>query len=293
LFTSLFTHLRGPLDSALTYLPWLRRAGGDSPHLHPWTFYFDRLFSYQAPRGPFWSEGFLGLLALAGMGAALAGRGLGLASVAFARFLTFHTLAIAGVYTLIPYKTPWCLLNFLLPLALLAGLGAAVVIQRARSRGVLAGAALVLAIGGSHLAWQAWRVSHDPAVQRTNPYAYSQTLPHLVELAERIKAIASVSPDGGRTEVKVVVPASDYWPLPWYLRQLGNVWWLDALPENPYAPIVVVAARLQAALDEKSGKRHLSVGYYEQRPGEFLELYVEFELWKRFVETLPRPKDDG
>ena len=95
-----------------------------------------------------------------------------------------------------------------------------------------------------------------------------------------------------QTEVKVVAPESDYWPLPWYLRQLKTVWWLDRLPDDPYAPVMIVAARLRAGLDDRSNRRYLSVGYYELRPREFFELYVEFELWKKFVETLPRPKDD-
>jgi predicted membrane-bound mannosyltransferase len=111
-------------------------------------------------------------------------------------------------------------------------------------------------------------------------------------LTDRVKAIARVSPQGVQTEVRVVAPESEYWPLPWYLRQLRTVWWLDTLPQDSYAPIMIVAARLQAALDDKSNRRYLNVGYYELRPREFFELYVEFELWKRFVETLPRPETD-
>lgn len=292
LFTSFLTHLRGPLDSFATYLPWLRRAGGHSPHLHPWYFYFERLFWHHPARSPLWTEGFVALLALVGLGAALAGRGLGTAPVGFARFLALFTAAITAAYCLIPYKTPWCLLNFLLPLILLAGLGAAALLRWAASPPRRALVALLLATGATHLGWQAWRASHDFASHRGNPYVYSPTVPNVLELTDRVNAIARVSPQGVQTEVRVIVPDSEYWPLPWYLRQLRNVWWLDRLPDPPYAPVVIAAARLQAALDEKSGKRYLSVGYYELRPGEFLELYVEFELWKQFVATLPRPRDE-
>ena len=55
---------------------------------------------------------------------------------------------------------------------------------------------------------------------------------------------------------------------------------------------MIVSASFGAALDEKSNKRYLSVGFFEMRPRVFFELYVEFELWKRYVETLPRPKED-
>jgi len=52
--------------------------------------------------------------------------------------------------------------------------------------------------------------------------------------------------------------------------------------------IVIASAKLRAALDEKSSKAYLMTGLYELRPGVFLELYVELELWKKFVATLPR-----
>src|SRR5262249_47213957 len=36
LFSSFFTNSAGPLDSLRTYLPWLQRAEGESPHINPW-----------------------------------------------------------------------------------------------------------------------------------------------------------------------------------------------------------------------------------------------------------------
>jgi hypothetical protein len=34
------------------------------------------------------------------------------------------------------------------------------------------------------------------------------------------------------------------------------------------------------------------VGLFELRPKQFLELYVEFGLWKRYVESLPKNRDE-
>lgn len=292
LFTSFFANPRGPIDSVLTYLPWLRRAGGQSPHVQPWSYYFERLFWHAPVRGPFWSEGLIAVLALAGGVAVATGRGLGAASIGFGRFLVVYAAAITGAYVLLSYKTPWCLLNFLLPLILLAGLGVAAVLEWVGKGPGAWVAGLLLAAGTAHLGWQGWRASHDFATHRGNPYAHSQTVPNVIELTDRVKAIAAASPQGVLTEVRVVAPDSAYWPLPWYLRQLRNVGWLEKLPEAPYPPVVIAAADLRAALDEKTNRGHLSVGFYELRPGEFFELFVEFELWKKFVTTLPRPKDD-
>ena len=99
-----------------------------------------------------------------------------------------------------------------------------------------------------------------------------------------------MAPTGPDTVIKVIAPES-YWPLPWYLRGFKNIGWWDDMPAEPYAPIMIVSAKHRAALDEKSGKAYLMTGLYELRPGTFLELYVEIELWKQFVATLPRDGD--
>src|SRR6185312_9623507 len=43
LFSSFFSNFAGLLDSARTYLPWLKRAEGLSPYIHSWSFYLERL----------------------------------------------------------------------------------------------------------------------------------------------------------------------------------------------------------------------------------------------------------
>jgi uncharacterized protein (TIGR03663 family) len=290
LFSSFFMNLAGPIDSLRTYLPWLRRAGGHSPHIHPWYFYLERLAWFHQPKGPVWSEALI--LALAAVGAVVAffsNRTI-LANSAFARFLAFYTAILTAIYTLISYKTPWCALSFLHGMILLAGLGAAALFRLCRSLPTRALLAAALVAGTSHLAWEAWQASQTYASDRKNPYVYAQTSPDLARLVDRVEAIARVAPLGHETLVKVISPES-YWPLPWYLRKFKHVGWWDELPPDPYAPIIIVSAKLRAALDEKSNRAYLMAGLYELRPGTFLELYVEIGLWKKFVATLPRERE--
>ena len=91
--------------------------------------------------------------------------------------------------------------------------------------------------------------------------------------------------------VKVITPDGDYWPLPWYLRRFKSVGWYDKVPDDPFAPIMIVSAQLDARYDEKSDKKWIMVGLTELRPGKFLELYVEAELWKKYVASLPRERE--
>ena len=191
-------------------------------------------------------------------------------------------------YSVISYKTPWCLLSFLFGMILLAGIGAAALVEICRARALKVIVLALLLAQTALLAWEAWRGSFVYAFDRRNPYVYAQTVPDILNLVTKVEGLARVAPNGSDTVVKVIAPTSDYWPLPWYLRRFHHVGWYDALPADPFAPVVIVASKLDARLDEKSAKKWVMVGMSELRPGNFLELYVELELWKKYVATLPR-----
>ena len=113
-------------------------------------------------------------------------------------------------------------------------------------------------------------------------------MPDILNLVKKVEGLARVAPTGHETVVKVIAPGGDYWPLPWYLRRFDHTGWYNQLPADPFAPIVIVSSKLDARLDEKSGKKWVMVGMSELRPENFLELYVELELWKKYVVNLPR-----
>ena len=288
LFTSFFTNAAGVVDSVSTYLPWLNRAGGASPHIHPWHFYLHRLIFFHSAKGPVWSEALILVLAVAGARAAFVRQGLGDASASFVRFLALYSLALTAAYCLISYKTPWCLMGFWQGMILLAGVGAAWLIRRARHRVARLALDLLLLAGAGHLAWQAWQGNTTYAADRSNPYVYAQTSPDLLSLVQKVEALAQLHPAGNQMLVKAIVPDGDFWPLPWYLRNL-KIEWLEQVPADPYAPVMIVSAQLRAALDEK--KTHLMIGYFQIRPQVFLELYVDVKLWQAWLVKHP-PKPD-
>jgi uncharacterized protein (TIGR03663 family) len=288
LFSSFLTNPNGPLDSIRTYLPWMNRAAGESPHVHPWYFYLQRLLSFHIGPGPAWTEALIFVLAIIGAIAGFRRRRLSGANASFVRFLALYTFLLTAFYSLLAYKTPWCLLSFWQAAILLAGVGAAVLLRSAVTRVWRGMVATLLLAGAGHLAWEAWQADTTYAADPRNPYVYAQTSPDLLNLVNQIENLAKVDPRGHKLVLKVISPEGDYWPLPWYLRRFQQTGWWDHLPEDPYAPIMVVAANLHAPLDEK--KTHLMVRYYQLRPQLFLELYVQLDLWKEWLAH--RPKND-
>jgi uncharacterized protein (TIGR03663 family) len=285
LFSSFFTNANGPLDSLRTYRAWASRAEGASPHLHPWSFYLHRLLWFHPAAGPVFSEVFILILATIAAWVGFARKGLGNANPSFVRFLALYTFLLAAFYSLLAYKTPWCLLNFWFGAVLLAGVGASVLLNGIRDLFPRIAMALVLVAGAFHLAWQAWQLDTTYAADRRNPYIYAQTSPNLRELVARVESIIAASPQGTETLIKVMVADGDYWPLPWYLREYRQTGWWDHLIGDPFAPIMIVSAQWHANLDTKQS--HLMVGYFELRPEVFLELYVEKELWTTWLARHP------
>jgi len=285
-FSSFLTHPEGLIASIRTYLPWLKRAGGASPHIQPWSFYFERLIWFHPAKGPVWSEGPILLLAVAGAWFSFRD-----GASRLQRFLVFYTGSLAAVYSAISYKTPWCLLGFHHGFILLAGIGAAGLVRLGSARRFRSATLLLLASQGLLLAWLSWRAAVTYPADRRNPYVYSQTVPDLLNMVRKIEGVARVSPQAYDTVLKVIVPEDDYWPLPWYLRRFNRVGWYAKTPEDPFAPVIAVDVKLEARLDDRSNKKWLMVGISELRPARFIELYVELELWKKYVATLPRNRD--
>jgi uncharacterized protein (TIGR03663 family) len=314
LFSSFMTNLNGVPDSIRTFAPWLNRAEGNSPHIHPWNFYFERLIWFHHGRGPVWSEGLILLLAIPGARGAFTRRGLSGGDAGFARFLTLYIIALAAAYALISYKTPWCMLSFWHGTILLAGLGAAVVQQRlcplcsrmfnglkrllTRSDGAVSASmavrishehagciavTILILASSAHLCWLSWQAGVTYAADPANPYVYAQTSPDMLELVDTVEGVAAASPDGTGTRVDVIATDGDYWPLPWYLRGLSRIGWWEKIPEVPTAKVVIVSPQFASAFDNR--KDYVMAGFRALRPQVWLQLYVQTDLWHEYVST--------
>lgn len=271
-FSSFGKNPRGVWDSVTTYFYYLGRASGEGStgrHVYPFFYYFEHLFWYQRFGGPLWTELAIGVPAFVGAVAAMSGKGLGETDQGAARFLAVYTLIMTVVYSVIPYKTPWCALGFFHGMILLAAIGM-IVLVRATPHLVLKllVCALLFVVCGQ-LTWQSWRASFEQYGHRGNPYVYSQTTNDIPRLAGKIAAFAAAQPDRWATHIQVICPDDDYWPLPWYLRKFTRVGWFHEVPTGRPAVLIVT----QPACEPKL-RRYL---YVDQPPGQ-RDLYRWFPI---------------
>jgi uncharacterized protein (TIGR03663 family) len=253
---------RRPIEALLL---WGRKGLHGDGHLKPW-WYFPAILARDEPA--------ILLTALAGAVMALRRRDR------FAVFLAAWGGTIMVLYSCIPYKTPWLVLNLVLPLALLGGrafgevadrarpMGAAVAGRRRRAAAgiLLAAAAVVSARRAFDLAF----VRYDD--DRASALVYVQTRRDALRMVARIEDYARRHPLGRSLPIQILSP--DYLPLNWYLRDFTDVGYFGSASEDPGGPAVIARAdsadRVASVLGEGYARET-----YALRPGVDLCLFLQ------------------
>ncbi len=256
-YSSFFTHFEGLKDAFGTYgVMSARAAGQEGGHDKAWGYYVD-LFWWHRRGGYVWDQTlFLGLAIMGGiLSFILKDRR--------ARGIAVYWVLIAVVLSSTPYKTPWIVVHFVPPMAVLAAWCLARVSRWPRARIPMA---LVLLLGLGLLAWQMrLAVYRFPAAER-NPLAYVHSGPDVLKVAG-LAAQAEPGP------IKVI--SEEYWPLPWYLRGRADVGYWTTVPDDCDASLILVSATLADEVKSRLKGRYRT-GYLGLRPG-FVMLALQAE----------------
>lgn len=293
-YSSFGANPHGVMDSITTYSHYVGRATGQGSagrHEQSMSFYFRVLFWWRRGTGPIWTEASIAILSLVGLAAGVFRKGVAPEHIPITRFLSVFSIVMFAVYSVLPYKTPWCAIGPLHGAILLAGIGMVVLIRIAPTRTLKCGAIALLAVAVGHLAWQAWRAGFVAYQDMDNPYVYAHATDDVPALADRVKRLASAQSNPAEFHIQVICPDDDYWPLPWYLRGAPNVGWSSALPDGPAAPVIIISPEIEAALIKKlyeeppPGQRYLYVPLepaegsrdWQLRPNVPLQIYVRLK----------------
>jgi uncharacterized protein (TIGR03663 family) len=291
LFSSFLTNPSGPLESILAFKGYFARGTGvETEHVHPWNFYLNMLVRYRFEGGPVWSEGLVFGLGLAGCVAIVRRKLPANCDHGLASFLMFYTILLTIAYSLISYKTPWCILTPLHGWVLLAGIGVAAAFEWCSQVVTLRRASLVFQlVVVALLAYPTYatyrlarRTVFDYAADYHNPYVYAHTSPDFKHLVERIAEIEAVSPKGKEMYIQVIAQPESNWPLPFYLRQFPNVgYWVDAhsVPSKPKPDLIISGTEFETSEDEFLSE------FYGLRADTLLAIHINKTLWDAFIET--------
>ena len=204
---------------------WLETGRG-SGHEKPWSYWPALLVRYEWPC-------LIGLLAAP----LLLWR-----SPASVRFLAAGTMLTLAAYTLMPYKTPWCLTAILAAAPLLFG----VAISSVR---MLLRFAAALALLGSLGKTMSLNFFH-PADPREN-YAYVQTSPDIWKMTAAFDALRRRDPHALSTRGKVFLAEAH--PIPWLLYDFPyvNYFTTSSRPERYDSGFLLVEAARVAEVEAR------------------------------------------
>ncbi len=261
-YSSFFTNFpKGVYDSLRTFQIWTKT--GTAAHVHPMYTYIEWLIRQESA-----------LLLLGVIGAIFV---VLRPKNSFALFSALWAFGIIAAYSLVPYKTPWLALNFVIPLSLIAGFAVQRIFELEKGQlripiAVLAGALLIGMFQTIDLNF----VNYDND-KTYYVYVYAHTKRGTIQLVKEIDKLAAQGNQGGKTGITIVSP--DYWPLPWYLRGYSRVGYFGRMSPSS-EPIIIASETQQAEIKQVFGDAYEQVpssepgGTYSLRPGVNLLLYV-------------------
>ena len=207
LYTGFFRNWKGASDFFEAVAPWLKTGVSASGHDKPSYYWLELILKYEWPA----------LAGLAGACVGVFGRSWKM------RFFSALSLVNLMIYSFIPYKTPWCIIDILWPLFFVAGLWAEQLHGRflegkgffyPLAAGIVAAILMRSALVG-------YRVNFVRYTDPREPYVYVQTKNDIKVVEDIIGRKISTSPEFHN--MKILMKLKDSWPLPWVFSRFPDL----------------------------------------------------------------------
>lgn len=194
------------------------------------------------------------------------------------RYLSIYAVGVLAAYSVVPYKTPWCILSILWPFALLFGAGISECAKSPLPK-FIAPLAAALLLGASLASCLRLNFRHftDPK----ELYVYVQTQPGIALLTRPLLEMAARDPKCRGFSGEILLES--YYPLPWILGEFTRIGYYGK--ENHPAKL---SGDFVTALSSDSGEVEARLsGAYLRRRYHLRDSMEECTVW--FRESLFAP----
>lgn len=201
IFSGFGQHWSGVLDLFRAFLPWTKTGVGGAGHDKPFYLWLQLIAKFELPT----------LICLI-----LSLGGIFLQSMKI-RFFSILALTHFLLYSLIPYKTPWCLISIQMPLFFSAALVFSALVKAKGWR--LKTAWVTLGTLSLFVNWETfYALNWQRPVDLNHPYVYVQTQYDVKNL------ISSIEKNGAAlVNEKIQIANEENWPFPWLLRKFPKL----------------------------------------------------------------------
>ena len=259
-YSSFFTYYAGIKGILTTLKIWSKTGTHAGGHAKPFFYYFKLLYKFELP---------MLILGIAGFYYSFR-RGS-----KFTVFVASWAILIYVIYSFIPYKTPWLILNILLPLSILGGIFVNNIFSIVKKRWHYAIFYPVYVCIFGFSCYQSIMLNFKNYDDERYELVYVQTKRDVYNLLDRLKSLSNKC--GQNMTINIV--SREYWPLPWYLKEYKNAKFWGSVIDNPNAPVIIVDKNGETELKKKL-KGDYKKERFVLRPGVWLSAYIQQGLYE-------------
>ncbi|MDQ6860255.1 MAG: TIGR03663 family protein [Verrucomicrobiota bacterium] len=259
-YSGTFMNWKGVAGLYQTFSAWFATGNNGNGHEKPWYYWLMLIGRYETPIA-------LGLIACA--------------ACQFFKNINLRYLAIYGVgtlaaYSIVHYKTPWCIISIVWPLLFLFAAGVLLLEEKVRFAGrILAGVALAVSLA------LCIRLNFFRCTTETEPYVYVQTYNDIWEL-NPIVTLARENPTYYQL-VGHMIRTSAY-PIPWILGDFPKVGYYEheTLPSPLDADFLLVEEDKIASVEGKLKGSYYTMPLRIRPYQDTSKLYLSARIFKDF-----------
>ena len=240
LFSGFFLNSRGLLDSMRSFAVWFQTGTKGNGHEKPFFYWLSLLKQYE------W--------------ASLTGLILCLRLLwpvnRTVRLIGVYGIGVLLAYSIVPYKTAWCVINLTWPFMIVAGF---VLVEAAqKNKKMLASVVVGILILTHFDLKRTIDLNFYHFDDETEPYVYVQTFRDIMGINQKLRHVIAKDPKIRFMPFNILMESS--WPLPWLW---GDLWQGNfagrPIPPNPDAMLILVDAPLKTQLESR-----LKLTYFKQ-----------------------------
>jgi uncharacterized protein (TIGR03663 family) len=260
-YSGTFLHWSGLKGLYQTFGTWFNTGQNGNGHEKPFYYWLKLILRYELP-------------SLIGLGFALGGLWI--------RHLSLRYLAICGLgtfvaYSIVHYKTPWCIISIAWPFLFLFGAAILAIPQNLRTlRYATASVALVASLGSA-----IW-VNYLRCTTDTEPYVYVQTYNDIFKLTRPVLALAHRDPAYYQMTGHII--RNSTYPLPWMLGDFPRIGYYEHanLPDKLDADFLLVQEDRVAAVEKKLKRSYYTQALTIRSYQDPSKLYLNSKMFKSF-----------
>jgi uncharacterized protein (TIGR03663 family) len=202
------------------------------------------------------------------------------------RLLAIYGCGTLTAYSIVSYKTPWCIIAIIWPFFFLFGEAVDTVLRACKGRphlrwaGILTNLGAVIAVGVSAVV--SIRLNYFRPTDPKEPYVYVQTMNDLFKLTRPLEKLVKEDPSNYHLRGNLLL--SEYHPIPWVLGDFTQVppYPLNARPATMDAPFVVVEKARITEVESELTQAYFTDSFQLRDGLEPGKLYLDAEKFAPF-----------